>query len=147
MKVTGEQKIELGDVLHLYDGTKRIVTTPQGEPGSVVGECAWFLLSPGIVKKITRKAKERELGPDELMQVGDIVRFASGSELTVERHAGRSVSSLASFPTCKVFRPLNPARISRREYKRRIKAAIEYIKTADEALVSRKLVEILEGKR
>jgi len=154
MKLKPEDTAQLGDVIHFTDGTKREVMRPKDEPGSIVGFTIAYLLDMGHIKKVTRKApKERELGPDELMQGGDIVRYAKPSEehMTISPEGGwvGVPAGCLSYASKKVYHQVKKSRTPRKEWKRRCLSAIEYCEqmTPIKGSVIANTIEILKGNQ
>ena len=104
-------KLQVGDVKHWKDGGKEVITQYDFDfyerHTEVNSSVEWLLEEPTEIKKITRKKpKEIELGPDDVMQAGDVIKYSKDDCMIVDGLQGNKVSSLSGYPRTKVFRPV-----------------------------------------
>jgi len=141
--------LQKGDKVHFRNGAVCDI-----DPRAVGSEALVELVCLGV-SKVTRKApKERELGPDELMQVGDRVVGKENNLLYMvidQRNTwnGLKLNQIETRARYKVFRPIKKSRIPRKEWKRRCHACEEYLKQHahyDGGIVAG-AIEILKGNQ
>lgn len=128
-------KLQVGDVKHWKDGEKQVICGNEESdlyPNKIFGDGAieWLLEEPTDIKKITRKQpKEIELGPIEIIQKGDIVRYDNESPILVvdsSGFVGKRVSSVVGYPNMsKVYRPIKKSKNPWKETGRMLDEMIE----------------------